>query len=325
MIQIGNLKIDGAVLAPMAGFTDSAFRQICRELGAGLTVSEMISAKALCFNDKKTQELLKYKECERPFAFQLFGSDCDSMSRAADKLCKLNPDLIDINMGCPVPKIVGSGCGSALLLDKKLAGEIVCAVKKASSVPVSVKIRIGWDDSSICAVDFARRLEDCGADLIAVHGRTRKQMYTPGVNLDEIARVKAAVKIPVIANGDIYSYSDSVKVLKHTGCDGVMIGRAALGNPFIFRELCQKEGYIPVSFSERMENLNKLCELAVQSKGERLACLELRRHLPFFFKGIRGAAEIRREATTITCKADLDKIIQKALKLKEGEEAIYEA
>ncbi len=324
MIKIGDLEIFSAALAPMAGFTDSAFREICREIGAGLVISEMISAKALCFDDKKTYELLKYKSRERPFAFQLFGGDCDSMARAADKLCRLGPDLIDINMGCPVPKIVGSGSGSALLLNQKLAGDIVSAVKKNSSLPVSVKIRIGWDENSICAVDFAKRLEDSGADLITVHGRTRSQMYTPGVNLDQIAAVKAAINIPVIANGDITSYADAVRVSDYTKCDGIMIGRAAIGNPFIFRELADGDSYSPVSFSERMKNLRRLCALSVENKGERLACLELRRHLPFFFKGIRGASEIRREVTTITSISDLDKIIEKALKVK-SEEGVYEA
>ncbi|MBQ8267496.1 MAG: tRNA-dihydrouridine synthase family protein, partial [Clostridia bacterium] len=184
MINLGQIKIDGAVLAPMAGFTDSGYRQICRELGAGLTVSEMVSAKAMCFGDKKTKTLIDFKDCERPYAVQLFASDVDSATQAAEMLLEYKPDIIDVNMGCPVPKIVGSGCGSALLQNPKLAGEIVSALSSKMPIPVTVKMRIGWDNDNICAVDFARRLEECGAALITVHGRTRQQMYLPSVNLD---------------------------------------------------------------------------------------------------------------------------------------------
>ncbi len=317
MIKLGNLKIEGAALAPMAGFTDSAFRSICAELGAGLLVSEMISAKALCFGDKKTETLISFSQKEHPYALQLFGSEPEAVSRAAELLCEHNPDLIDINMGCPVPKIAGSGCGSALLKNPKLAGKIVSAAVKASSVPVSVKIRIGWDKDSICSADFAKRLEDCGASLITVHGRTREQMYMPGVNIDAIADVKRAVKIPVIANGDIASAEDARTMLSRTGCDGIMVGRAALGNPFIFRELKAflSGENLPTAptFEERMENLKTLCELEIKNKGERLSMLELRRHLPFFFKGMRGAAEIRRQSCCVENKEQLFSIIEKAL------------
>ncbi len=315
MIEIEKLKIDGAVLAPMAGFTDSAFRQVCREMGAGLVVSEMISAKALCFGDKKTAALIYFKDSERPYALQLFGSEPESMADAAEMLCKYKPDLIDINMGCPVPKIVGSGSGSALLKNHKLAGEIVSAVAGRISIPVSVKMRIGWDDESICAVDFAKRLEDSGASLIAVHGRTREQFYAPSARLQPIADVKKSVKIPVIANGDIASFSDAKRALDITGCDGFMIGRAALGNPFIFREISKGEEYTPPEFNEKMAVLSYLCELEVQNKGERLALLELRRHLPFFFKGIRDAASLRRMSTCVSTLEDVQKVIETAFTL----------
>lgn len=316
MIEIGSIKINGAVLAPMAGFTSSAFRQVCRQMGAGLVVSEMISAKALCFRDKKTASLISFKECERPYALQLFGEDADSMAQAAKMLSEYKPDMIDINMGCPVPKIVGSGAGSSLLLDHKRAGEIVKAVKDAVNVPVSVKIRLGWDSKSICAVEMAKRLEDCGADLIAVHGRTREQMYAPSANLEEIAKVKRAVKIPVIANGDIDSFEGYKRALDITGCDEAMIGRAALGNPFIFKEIYDyKNGRTPVapSFKERMDNLRELCILEIENKGEHLAMLELRRHLPFFFKGLHGASELRRLSCAVCSFSDLENILNLAL------------
>lgn len=316
MIQIGNIKIDGAVLAPMAGFTSSAFRQVCREMGAGLVVSEMISAKALCFKDKKTATLISFKECERPYALQLFGGESDSMAEAAQILSEHKPDMIDINMGCPVPKIVGSGAGSALLRDHKRAGEIVRAVKDAVTIPLGVKIRLGWDSESICAVEMAKRIEDCGADLITVHGRTREQMYAPFANLEEIAKVKRAVKIPVIANGDIDSFTAYKRALEITGCDGAMIGRAALGNPFIFREISDfKKGKPPVSpsFNERMDNLRRLTLLETENKGEHLAMLELRRHLPFFFKGLRGASELRRLACAVSTFDDFERLLDFAV------------
>ena len=324
MIEISNLKINGAALAPMAGFTDSAFRKICADLGAGLLVSEMISAKALCFGDKKTAALISFSESERPYALQLFGSEPECMADAAEMLVQYKPDLIDINMGCPVPKIVGSGCGSALLRNHKLAGEIVTAVSKRINLPVSVKIRIGWDNDNICGAEFAKRLEDCGASLIAVHGRTRQQMYMPSVNLDAIRDVKQAVKIPVIANGDITSYKDAERMLDYTGCDGIMVGRGALGNPFIFRELkaflSGQEIPSEPTFEERMQNLRELCELEAISKGERLAMLELRRHLPFFFKGMRGAAEIRRKSCCVENMDDVNDILDTALRIQKNEE-----
>jgi len=322
MINLGQIKIDGAVLAPMAGFTSSAYRQICRNLGAGMVVSEMVSAKAMCFGDKKTAALIDFKECERPYAIQIFASDVDSAVRASQMLLEYKPDLIDINMGCPVPKIVGSGSGSALLQNHKLAGEIVSAMTKALPIPVSVKMRIGWDSDNICAVDFARRLEDCGAQLITVHGRTRQQMYLPSVNLDAIAAVKAAVKVPVIANGDVASYADAQKTLKHTNCDGIMVGRAALGNPYIFSEIRDGDKFVAPTFEERMDTLLKLCDLEIENKGEHLACLELRRHLPLFFKSLRGASELRRLSCTVCSRDDINFVIKKAYeakKLDEGE------
>ncbi len=320
MLEVGKIKIDSAILAPMAGFTDSAFRLLCRKHGAGLVVTEMVSAKALCFKDKKTAELLRYCEDERPLAIQLFGSEPKCLAQAAQLLLPYNPDVIDINMGCPVPKIAGNGCGSSLLKNHRLAGQIVSALVKEVDVPISVKMRIGWDKDSICAAEFAHVLEDSGAAFITVHGRTRDQYYQPPTNLDAIAAVKAAVKIPVVANGDIASAEDAKKTKAHTGCDLVMIGRAALGNPFIFDELkCAERGepYTPPTFYKRMDVVKELCRLECENKGERLAMLELRRHLPFFFKGIRGAADIRRRCCAVSTKDELDEIIRDVTALYE--------
>ena len=323
MLKIGKLKINGALLAPMAGFTDSAFRLLCKRNGAGLVVSEMVSAKALCFKDKKTAELLKACDEERPLAIQLFGSEPHSMAQAAKLLTPYNPDVIDINMGCPVPKIAGNGCGSALLNSPALAGQIVAAVKDAVDLPVSVKMRIGWDKDSICAPEFARVLEENGADFITVHGRTRDQYYQPPTNIDAIASVKAAVSIPVVANGDINCYKDAKNMYDKTACDLIMIGRGALGNPFIFKEIALLEAgerYCEPTFYERMDTVRELCALECQNKGERLAMLELRRHLPFFFKGIRGAADIRRRCCSVSSKKDVDDIISDVTALYEQKE-----
>lgn len=322
MIQIGKLKIDAPALAPMAGFTDSAFRIICKQMGAGLLISEMVSAKALCFKDKKTAELLVRCEGETPYAIQLFAGDAQSAGEATKILNDYNADIIDINMGCPVPKIVGSGCGSALLKNPKLAGQILNSVVKNSKAPVSAKIRLGFDKDSICAVEIAKILEDNGASFITVHGRTREQMYAPYANYDEIKKVKEAVKIPVIANGDIDSAEKCKQVLSYTGCDGAMIGRAALGNPFIFKEIShavQDKPYLPPTTSERCALILKLAKLEVQNKGERLALLELRRHLPFFFKGIRGAAAFRKRSCELSSYNQLKELLDELLDTqKEG-------
>lgn len=322
MIQIGKLKINGPALAPMAGFTDSAYRVICKEMGAGLLVSEMVSAKALCFKDKKTADLLVRCEGETPYAIQLFAGDCESASEATKILNEYNADIIDINMGCPVPKIVGSGCGSALLKNPKLAGQILNSVVKSSKTPVSAKIRLGFDKESICAVEIAKILEDNGASFITVHGRTRDQMYAPYANYEEIKRVKEAVKIPVIANGDIDSAEKYKEALSITGCDGAMIGRGALGNPFIFKEIslaAQDKPYTPPTTMERCEVMLKLARLEIQNKGERLALLELRRHLPFFFKGIRGAAAFRKRSCELSTYNELKNLLDELLEIqKEG-------
>ena len=238
-VSIGNVKIKGkAILAPMAGITDRAYREICRNFGAAYVVSEMVSAKGIIYNNKNTLDLLTISEAERPCTIQLFGKDPYLMAEAAKIVeDKFKPDIIDINMGCPAPKIVSNECGSAMMKNPKLCGEVTKAVKKAVKVPVTVKIRKGWDNETVNALQVAKICEENGADAIAVHGRTRAQMYSPCADWDIIKKVKEALKIPVIANGDVDSAVKAKEILNVTGCDLVMIGRGSLGNPWIFNQV----------------------------------------------------------------------------------------
>ena len=235
-MKIGNLEIKGhACLAPMAGVADRAFRELCVSYGASCVISEMLSSKGLTMQDRKSKELLFLSEKERPAGAQIFGDDPEIMAKAALKAMEFSPDFIDINMGCPAPKIAGNGGGSALLKKPELIGRIVKSVVEVSPVPVTAKIRIGWDSEHINAVEVAKRIEAAGASAITVHGRTKAQMYAPPVFLDEIAKVKKSVSIPVIGNGDIVDGKSAKKMLDETGCDFLMVGRGALGNPWIFR------------------------------------------------------------------------------------------
>ena len=293
-MQIGCVTLVGRmVLAPMAGVTDRAFRQICREQGAALTVTEMVSAKALTYGDKKTPGLLALGETEHPVAAQIFGHEPETMAEGAKIAREISGcDIIDINMGCPAPKIAGNGDGSALMRDPALAARVIEAVVHAVDVPVTVKFRKGWDEKSVNCVEFARMAEQAGAAAIAVHGRTRAQQYSGSADWDAIAAVKQAVSIPVIANGDVAVPEDAVRILEHTGADAVMVGRGALGDPWIFSRAnaLLDTGVCPPLplFAERIDTAVRQIELAAAYKGERVAMLEARRHVNWYLKGQSG-------------------------------------
>lgn len=316
-MNIGNLKINGfACLAPMAGVADRAMREICMKYGAGYCVGELTSAKGVSRGDKKSSELLFCSDKERPFASQLFGSDPVSMGEAAKRAREWNPDFIDINMGCPAPKVAGHGGGSALMKDPILAGKIIEAVVKAVDIPVTVKMRSGWDENSLNAPLLSKIAEECGASAVTVHGRTRVQMYAPPVNKNIIKEVKKAVKIPVIANGDITDFASAKKMMNETGCDYLAVGRGAMGNPFIFAEI--NAGFenkeIPVfTLEQKLNVLLEQVKLMIEYKGERTAMLESRKHTSWYIKGIRGAAEMRRMCGEISSLSDIERIIEKAL------------
>ena len=292
MLKIGNIELGGLfTLAPMAGVTDFAFRKICKELGAALTTTEMVSAKALVYKDEKTKSLLYIPEHDHPCAVQIFGHEPEIMAEAAQLALELSgADILDINMGCPVGKIVKSGDGSALMRDPELAGRIIERVKKAVDKPVTVKFRKGWDNGSVNAVDFARMCQQAGADAIAVHGRTRTQMYAGRADWDIIKAVKQAVNIPVTANGDIFEPEDAEHILRYTGCDLAMIGRGSFGNPWLFQQAKAVLEGRPVpplpSLAERCDTAVRQFELAAANKGERVAVLEARRHYCWYLKGV---------------------------------------
>ena len=330
-ITIGKYTLrHGLFLAPLAGVSDRAFRDVCRAEGAEYTVSEMVSAKALCYEQRtkkesapaKTAPLASVYESEMPMAIQLFGCEPDFMAEAARLIEEMSyrgctsdtpPAAIDINMGCPVHKIVGNGEGSALMKNPELAADIVRAVRRAVSLPVTVKIRAGWDADSINAPEMAKRLEDAGAALIAVHGRTRAQMYAPSADLGVIADVKKSVSVPVVGNGDILCAADAIRMYEHTGCDGVMIARGALGNPWLFTEIrALLEGgvYTPPSLSERMETALSQIAFMVEEKGERIAMAEARKHLSWYIKGIDGAAAARLAINTASTLAEMTAILR---------------
>ncbi len=322
-MNIGNLKIEGfAALAPMAGVADRAMREICREYGAAYTVSELISSKGVSMNDRKSKSMMAVHDAERPIAVQLFGSDPETMAVAAQKACESNPDFIDINMGCPAPKVAGNGGGSALLKDPVLAGEIVKSVAAAVELPVTVKIRSGWDDDSINAVEVAKRCEDAGAAAITVHGRTRAQMYAPPVNLDVIRDVKRAVNIPVIGNGDICSAKDAAYMYEYTGCDFIMVGRAAMGAPWIFSQInayLGSETLLPEPpLSKRFSVLLRQVELMMKYKDPRNAILESRKHAAWYLKGIKGAASLRRMCGEINSYDDLILLCKTAMSMQDN-------
>lgn len=310
---LGNLEIkEKAALAPLAGVADRAFRELCKGYGAAYTVCEMASAKGISLGDKKSAELLSITETERPAGSQIFGNSPETMATAAKKALEFNPDFIDINMGCPAPKVASSGGGALLMKNPLLAADLVKAVVEASTVPVTVKMRSGWDDNNINAVELAKRCEDAGAAAITVHGRTKVQMYAPPVNTDIIKQVKAAVKIPVIGNGDVIDGPSAAKLMEETGCDMVMIGRGALGRPWVFSQInayLEHEVLLPEpTVTEKMfvmlKHIEKLCEY----KGERVGIREARKHAAWYTKGLHGAANYRARIGLINSVEELRQI-----------------
>lgn len=316
-MKIKDIEIKGfAALAPMAGVADRAMREICVEFGAGFTVGELTSARGVMQGDKKSARLLECFNSDAVCASQLFGRDPHIMAAAALKAVEFKPDFIDINMGCPAPKVAGHGGGSALMKEPQLAAEIVKEVVRVSKVPITVKMRAGWDNDSLNAVELARMCEASGAAAITVHGRTRKQMYAPPVNYDIIRDVKAAVKIPVIANGDVVDAQSAKFMYEYTGCDYVMIGRGAQGNPFVFDEInsfFEGKKYNPPPLEQRFKICFKQIELMHKYKEQRTAILESRKHTAWYLTGLRGSAALRRMCGEISSLKDIELIFEKAL------------
>ncbi len=315
-MRIGNVEIASRLaLAPMAGVTDLAFRQICRELGAGMTVTEMVSAKALCYQDRKSRGLLKLGPGEHPASAQIFGSDPVCMAEAAQLATEISgADFIDINMGCPVGKVVANGDGSALMRDPEKAARIAEAVVKASPVPVTVKMRRGWDKGSVNAVELSRMLEQAGVAAVAVHGRTRAQMYAGQADWTTIREVREAVKIPVIANGDVFSAQDALRILAFTGADMVMIARGAFGNPWIFQQAQAALNGEPIPplppLAERFDTAVRQVEIAAEDKGEHIAVLEARKQLCWYLKGVAYANYYKEQIVAMNTLADVHRIAQ---------------
>ncbi len=315
-MKIGSTTLPGCLsLGPMAGVTDAAFREVCRQQGAALTCTEMVSAKALVFGDKKTKQLLYISPDDHPCAAQIFGHEPDVMAQAAKiALEESGADFIDINMGCPVGKVVRSGDGSALMKTPELAGEIIDAVVHAVPVPVTVKFRKGWDGGSVNAVEFARQCEQAGVSAIAVHGRTRVQMYAGKADWDIIRDVKQAVHVPVIANGDIFTGEDAAHILRYTGADGAMIGRGSFGDPWLFARANAAIQGLPEPplppLPERMQTAFRQVCRAAELKGERLACIEARKQLSWYLKGVPHASYYKQRLVTIESLHKLEWIIR---------------
>ena len=308
----------GVFLAPMAGVTDIPFRRMCKKYGAEGVYTEMISSRALCYKDEKTATLAKIEQDEHPCFLQIFGNSPEIMAESALLALQFSPDIIDINMGCPAPKIAGNGDGSAIMKSPDLAFDIVKAVKSAlcgKNVPLTVKIRSGFDKDHVNACEVAAACEEAGADAICVHARTREQMYAPPVNLDIIKSVKRQVKVPVIGNGDITDAQSARHMFEYTGCDGVMVGRGALGNPYIFKEIIcalKKEAYLPPSNEQRLADITEHMTMLVEHKGEYIGSREARKHIAWYLHGMPGAASFRDEVNRATSLKSVLEIVSKA-------------
>lgn len=297
-LKIGNIELkNNVLLAPMAGITDRPFRIMCEQFNPGLVCTEMVSSKGLYYKDDKTKLLLNMKDEKRPIAVQIFGNDVESLKYAAEYVSQY-ADIIDINMGCPAPKVVKNGDGSKLLLNLNLIKTIVTEVVKVSKVPVTVKIRKGWDNNNIVAVEVAKIVEQAGASAIIVHGRTRDEFYSGTADWNIIKQVKQAVKIPVIGNGDIKSYEDAKLIIEQTGVDGIMVGRAALGNPWIFKEIIEQKKYIPTN-KEKLDTILKHIKLEIEEKGENIGIKEMRKHIAWYVKNTKEASRIRNKINRI--------------------------
>ena len=314
-MRLGNHELHiPIVLGPMAGVTDWAFRAVCAELGADITVTEMVSSRALVYKDKKSAALLK-KTPVGVCGAQIFGNDPDVMAEGARLALEISgADFLDINMGCPMPKIAGSGDGCGLMRTPELAGQIVQAVVQAVDVPVTVKCRLGWDKGNINVLEFTKRMEDCGASMITVHGRTRSQLYTGVADWDMIAKVKQQLSVPVIANGDIVDGASATRCLNWTGADGLMIGRATFGDPWIFREVRQTLDGVEVSsrpiLKQRVDLAVRQFEMAREDKGEHIACLEARKHFAWYLRGVSHSSYYKTQISSISTMEDIYRIAE---------------
>jgi tRNA-dihydrouridine synthase B len=314
-MYIGNVKLDNNVfLAPMAGVTDMPFRILCKEQGCGLVYTEMVSAKGIHYNDERSNKLAEVNEAEKPASVQIFGSEPVVMAEIAEKLNQSDADIIDINMGCPTPKITKNGEGSALMLNPNLAGKIISAVSKATNKPVTVKIRKGWDESNVNAVEIAKIAEDNGAKAIAIHGRTREQFYSGISDWDIISSVKEAVSIPVIGNGDVFSPEDAREMLIKTNCDAVMIGRGAQGNPWVFKRVLHyldTGELLPLpSRDDKLKMIIRHMDMLIDQKGEQGGVREMRKHIAWYIKGMRNSTYVKQEVFRLASRDEIVQVLE---------------